>query len=116
MIQDTSWGPDTIYDGSSSTSPGSWHKLRGPLGRWALNLASGNSTSTVTAKGTLQGTLSDATAPAAGEIFTISTKGAVGYACSTAVKIARQVRWSLGTLTSTSSTAPTLTVKVCGTL
>jgi len=115
MLHDVTWGPVTICS-AKSTGAGSWYKLRSPLGRFGFTLSGGNSTSAVTGKGTLQGTLSDAAAPASDEVFTLSTKGAAGY--GTAVdKPARQVRWLTTTAAaSTSSTSATLVVKVCGTL
>lgn len=115
MLHDVTWGPVTIYS-AKSTGTGDWYKLRSPLGRFGFTLSGGNSTSPITGKGTLQGTVSDSSAPASDEAFTLSTKGAVGYG-AVVDKPARQVRWQATTAAvSTSSTSATLVVKVCGTL
>jgi len=116
MIQETSWGPVTIYDGKS-TGPGSWYKPRGPLSSWGLLAYGANSTTAVVQAGKVEGTLSDATTPVAAEVFTLSTATvAAGYKTATG-KPARQVRWNATAApASTSSTSATVVVKVCGTL
>ncbi|MFA6044762.1 MAG: hypothetical protein WC718_07245 [Phycisphaerales bacterium] len=113
--QDVSWGPGYAKTADASTGPGAWIKPRGLLSTWGYTVTSAGSTSTITTTGRLEGTLSDSTAPTAAEIATLSTKTGVGYVAVTG-KPARQVRWNTLTLTSTSSTAPNVTVRLGGTL
>lgn len=122
MIQEFCWGPGNVLTASPSTGPSAWIKPRGLLSTWAYSVATSGSTSTITTTGRLEGTLSDSTAPGAVEIVTLSTKSGTGYGAS-ADKPARQVRWNTLTLTSTSTgstgggpTAPTITVRLGGTL
>ena len=112
---DNSFGPITSVAAVTSTGPGSWVKPRGILNNWGYTVATAGSTSAITVTHTLQGTLSDSTAPAAADIFPMSTTSGAGHSRVTA-RLARQVRVRINSLSSTSSTGPTATVVVAGTL
>ena len=114
---DNSYGPETSASAITSTGGKSWVKPRGLLNNWGYTVTSaGGSTSTVTSKHKLEGTLSDSTAPAAADIYTLSTGSGDGHVRTTG-KVARQVRMNITTApASTSSTGVTLTAVVGGTL
>lgn len=116
MLQDLSFGPvASTFGGSTAAVAGAWHKPRGPLSTWAVHVVTSGSTSTVTAPYVLQGTLDDAASPAAASVFTLSTGAGAGYKTATG-KAARQVRVRFTSVSSTSSTAPGVTARICGTL
>ena len=109
----TGYGPFTSIS-AASTGPGLWGFPRGQvLSAWAYHIATSNSTSAVTVKHKLQGTLSESSAPAAADIFTISAGSGAGYVAATG-KPAVQVRANITSITSTSSTAPKATAVVGG--
>ena len=112
---DNSYGPVTSASAITSTGGKSWVKPRGLLNNWGYTITTAGSTSAVTSKHRLEGTLSDAAAPAAADIFTLSTGSGAGHVRTTG-KIARQVRINVTTLSSTSGAGPTLTAVVAGTL
>ncbi len=114
---DNSFGPATSASAVISTGGQTWIKPRGVLANWGYTITSGGgSTSAVTSKHKLEGTLSDSTGPAAADIFTLSTGSGDGHVRTTG-KVARQVRIHFTTAAaSTSSTGVTVTAVVAGTL
>ena len=110
-----SLGPVTSVSASTATGAGSWATPRGVLANWGYTITTAGSTSTVTSKHKLEGTLSESTAPVAADVFTLSTGSGAGHV-RTAAKVARQVRVNITTLTSTSSSAPSITAVVGGSL
>ena len=113
---DNSFGPATSASASTGTGGKTWIKPRGLLNNWGYTITTAGSTSTVTSKHKLEGTLSDSTAPAAADIFPLSTGSGTGHVRTSAVRMARQVRINVTTLSSTSTGTPTLTAVVGGTL
>lgn len=112
---DNSFGPQDSATASTGTGGKSWVKPRGLLNNWGYTVTTAGSTSAVTSKHKLEGTLSDAAAPAAADIFTLSTGNGAGHVRTTG-KVARQVRINVTTLSSTSTGTPNLTAVVAGTL
>ena len=113
---DNSYGPATSAGAVTTTGGQTWIKPRGVLANWGYTITSAGSTSTVTSKHKLEGTLSDSTGPAAADVFTLSTGSGDGHIRTTG-KVARQVRIHFTTAAaSTSSTGPTVTAVVAGTL
>ncbi len=112
-----SFGPFTSSAAVTTTGAGSWATPRGLLANWGYTITSaGGSTSTVTSKHKLEGTLSDSTAPAAADIFDLSTGSGDGHVRTTG-KVSRQVRINVTTAAaSTSSTGVSVTAVVGGTL
>ena len=89
---DNSYGPVTSASAITSTGGKSWVKPRGLLNNWGYTITTAGSTSAVTPKHRL-----------------------AGHSRVTA-RLARQVRVRINSLSSTSSTGPTATVVVAGTL
>ena len=110
-----SFGPQTGASAVTSTGGGTWIKPRGLLANWGYTITTAGSTSTVTSKHRLEGTLSDSTAPAAADVYTLSTGSGAGHV-RTSAKVARQVRINVTTLSSTSGAGPTLTAVIGGSL
>ena len=111
-----SFGPQTSASAVTSTGGGTWIKPRGLLGDWGYTITSAGSTTTITSKHKLEGTLSDSTGPVAADIYTLSTGSGNGHVRTTG-KVARQVRINVTTApASTSSTGVTLTAVVGGSL
>ena len=107
------YGPITSVDGGS-TGPGIWVRPQAAiLTAWAYHVKTGNSTSAVTVKHLLQGTLSLSSAPGTADVFTLSTGSGAGVVIATGKPVA-QVRAVITHITSTTSTAPTATVAVVG--
>lgn len=115
-ILDKGFGPATSANAITTTGGKTWIRPRGILANWGYTITTAGSTSTVTSKHRLEGTLSDSTGPAAADVFTLSTGSGIGHVRTTG-KVARQVRLNITTApASTSSTGPTLTAVVGGSL
>ncbi len=115
MSLENGFGPADSASASTGTGGKTWVRPRGLLNNWGYTITTAGSTSTVTSKHKLEGTLSEATAPAAADIYTLSTGSGAGHVRVTG-KLARQVRINVTTLSSTSTGTPNLTAVVGGTL
>lgn len=119
-IVTTGWGPVRVINASASTGASGWHDADPSHSAWGIACVGGNSTSTVHAEVYLQATLDVwSTAPTATSLSTWSSTGGApaqsdGEVVYVTGRPAGRIRAWVQSISSTSSTAPTLSVYVGG--